>query len=43
MIEETLKKIEAYEKMDENYWYKHPNQISELLKYVGENIGWYWD
>lgn len=43
VYKETLKRIEAFEKMSDVNYYKHPNEESELWKYVGEHIGWYWD
>lgn len=43
IYKKTLELITAFEKMpSENYW-KHPNEESELWKFVGEHIGWYWD
>lgn len=39
----TLELIDTFEKMpDKDYW-NHPNAESELWKFVGENIGWYWN
>lgn len=43
IYKETLNRIDAFEKMSATEYYGHPNQESELWKYVGEHICWYWD
>lgn len=42
IYKETLTKIEAYEKMPSTDWYKEPNAESEMWKFIGEHIAWYW-
>lgn len=43
IYKKTLELINAFEKMPTENYYKHPNEESELWKFVGEHLGWYWD
>ncbi len=42
IYKKTLRLIDDFEKMPYQDFYKHPNPQSELWKFVGEHISWYW-
>jgi len=38
-----LEKIKSFENAPDDDWYKQPNINSEMWKYFGEHIGYFWD
>jgi len=43
IMRKTIKLIDRFKKMDLADYYKQPNAESDMWKFIGEHIGYYWD
>ena|SRR3990167_20164 len=43
IFSETIRLIQEFRQMKPEDNYEHPNQVSQLWSYIGENVGCFWD